>query len=93
MKWMTEIAKVAMIGSVSTLSGTAMPANATTGTQTRLKIATSTPTLSAPSQLIQPNANSRFWSGVSRLAPGRNARQCLRTIWKPPEAQRSRCFL
>ena len=43
-----------MIGRVSTLSGTAMPANATTGTQIRLRIATSTPTVSAPSQLIQP---------------------------------------
>ena len=41
-----------------------MPANATTGTQARLRIATSTPIASAPSQLSQPKQNSRFCGRV-----------------------------
>ena len=49
-----------MIGMVRILSGTAMSRKATTGTQMRLRIATTTPMLSAPSQLSQPSANSRF---------------------------------
>jgi hypothetical protein len=73
-----------MIGSVRILSGTAMSANATIGTQIRLRIATTTPRLSAPSQFSQPSENSRRWSGDSRLAPGRKRRQCFLTIWRPP---------
>ena len=73
-----------MIGSVRILSGMAMSANATIGTQIKLRIATTTPRLSAPNQFSQPSENSRRWSGVSRLAPGMNRRQCFLTIWKPP---------
>ena len=47
---------------VRILSGMAMPTKATTGTQIRLRIATTTPIASAPSQLSQPSANSRFCS-------------------------------
>ena len=54
------------------------------GTQMMLRIATTTPTLSAPSQLSQPSENSRFWSRVSRLPPGRKRRQCFLRICKPP---------
>ena len=49
-----------MIGIVKMRSGTAMSRNATTGTQMIFRIATTTPMLSAPSQLSQPSANSRF---------------------------------
>ena len=62
---------------VRILSGMAMPTKATTGTHTRLSSATTTPMLSAPSQLSQPRANSRFCSRVSRLAPGSKRRQCF----------------
>ena len=54
-----------------------MSANATTGTQTMLRIATTTPTLSAPSQLSQPKANSRFCSRVRARRPGKKLRQCF----------------
>ena len=57
--------------------GTAMSRNATNGTQTIFRIATTTPMLSAPSQFSQPSTNSRFCSRVSRLAPGRKRRQCF----------------
>ena len=69
---------------VRILSGMAMPTKATTGTQIRLRIATATPIDSAPSQLSQPSANSRFWSRVSRRDPGISSRQCFFRIWKPP---------
>ena len=55
---------------VRILSGMAMPRKATNGTQIRLSSATTTPTLSAPSQFSQPSANSRFCSRVSRLRAG-----------------------
>ena len=69
---------------VRILSGMAMPANATTGTQTRLRIATATPINSAPSQLSQPSAYWRFCSRVSPRARGSRCRQCFLRIWKPP---------
>ncbi len=65
-------------------SGTAMSRKAMTGTQMMLSMATTTPRLSAPSQLSQPKANSRFWSRVRRLLPGRKRRQCFFRIWNPP---------
>ena len=70
-----------MIGRVRILSGMAMSAKTTIGTQSKSRIATTTPRLSAPSQFSHPSENSRRWSGVSRLAPGRNFRQCFLTIW------------
>ena len=49
-----------------------MSRNTITGTQSRLRIATTTPSDSAPSQLSQPSAYSRFWS---RVSPGRARQQ------------------
>jgi len=83
-KCASEMVKLAMIGMVRMRSGTAMSRKATTGTQMIFNMATTTPRLSAPSQLSQPSPNSRFWSPVSRLAPGRKRRQCFFRIWNPP---------
>ena len=58
-KCSSETTNEAMIGRVRILSGMAMSANATIGTQIRLRMATTTPRLSAPSQFSQPSANSR----------------------------------
>ena len=62
---------------VRILSGMAMPTKATTGTQTRLRIATTTPTLSAPSQLSQPSTNSRFCSRRQPARAGQEAAPVL----------------
>ena len=78
MKWITDTVKVAMIGSVRMRSGTAILANATTGTQTMFKSATTTPMLSEPSQLSQPMPYSRFCSRESPSTRGNSRRQCLR---------------
>jgi hypothetical protein len=82
-----------MIGIVSSGSGMATILKATKGTQTRLSSAAATAMISAPNQLSQPKANSRFWSRSSRLVPGRNWRQCFFTICTAPPAQRERCVL
>ena len=56
----------------------------------QLSNAAPTAMVSATNQLSQPNRNSRFWSWLSRLVPGRNLRQCFRTICTEPLAQRAR---
>ena len=89
-KCATETAKAAMIGMVKMRSGTAILAKATTGTQAIFNSATTTPIASAPSQLSQPMAYSRFCSRVSPSAQGNMRRQCLRTNCEPPNAQRWR---
>ena len=53
-KWISDTRNAAMIGRVRILSGMAMPAKATIGTQTRFSSATSTPkAFGLPSQFSQ----------------------------------------
>ena len=70
---------------VRILSGMAMPTKATTGTQTRLRIATTTP-IAFGAEPVEP-AEREFALLLARQAaraPGSRCRQCFLRICKPP---------
>ena len=83
-KCSSETAKLARMGPVKTLSGTATLNSRINGTLMRFMIAMATPSVSAPSQLTQPVANSRFCSPLSALPPGSSRCQCFLMICRPP---------